>query len=256
MSLKVLVAEDKPTPLLDIVQSINSHEELTVVAQFSDVENCINFINANSDLDALFLDIGLYEGTAFDILHGISDGRRPIPPVILITGENEEDYRDEIVNRFREEIIFFIRKPFRTTWRKEKNDCVIKIQARLNEIRPKPRKIPIHIGASTEMVAVEEIVWFRKRNSGVEMFIKNQAEPTYLSSRNLSDFEREINQNFFVKASRGDLVNANYVLKFSTQNTEAGKPKPVAILNLPDEPFVFLSDEGKKRLLHAVTYGS
>ena len=109
---------------MDIVQSIDSHEDLEVVAQFGDVESCIKYITAHPDLDALFLDIGLYEGTAFDILHGINDGKKPIPPVVLLTGENEQDYRDVIINDFKEDIVFFIRKPFRATWRREKNNCV------------------------------------------------------------------------------------------------------------------------------------
>ena len=63
-----------------------------------------------------YLDIKLLGGDAFQLLQKLRDHHIRIPPTIIITGHLDFSLAQETLNRFRQEVVHILQKPFLDNW--------------------------------------------------------------------------------------------------------------------------------------------
>jgi|GEM_PF-6928671 DNA-binding LytR/AlgR family response regulator len=238
MKLQILLAEDSPDNLAYFKKMIDAHPEIQVRAAFKSALKAVDYFVANHQhIDALFLDIRLSEGTAFDILRKLVILKITIPPVVIITAERDQGYVLQMKNTYNEEIVYYFQKPFDDMWREEKHLCVQKVKARLYLINgkktpetsssstttsaPPPQKkkrrkrLDLAIsGGRSKAVRVEDISYIFIHDKITRIFVDGFEKPFTdpLSGHGLNYYKDLIDRpETFIRASRQLLINSEYV---------------------------------------------
>lgn len=259
MILKALVAEDKPAQRQDIVANLNNDPHFKVVVDFDDVDLCYNYLATKPDLDVLFLDIVLFNGTAFYLLQRLKEADIRIPPVIIISGGNERDYVHEVVNIFKKEIIGFIEKPFQLSWRLTKDDCRRKIREHLEQYPPARRKpdpdqrVAVLDGRRIELISVADIAYVELHPGGAPSYpvagvyvrTSRRAIPFLAKEKTLKLFAEHLHSGYFEEASRTAIVNCLFIKSLEARPHSANQD---AILRLEEAPRLELSKRGYLRV--------
>lgn len=259
MTLKALVAEDKPAQRQDIINTINLDPHFKVVVDFDDVDLCYNYLATNPELVVLFLDIVLFNGTAFYLLQRLKEDNIRIPPVIIISGGNERDYVHEVVNIFNKEVVGFIEKPFQLSWRLTKDDCRKKICAHLEQyppVRKKPdpdRRIAVLDGRRVELISVADIAYVELHSGGttshpvggVYVYTCQRDTPFLAKEKTLKLFAEHLHSSYFQEASRTAIVNCLFIKSLEDKQHTSNKN---AVFRLVGEPKLELSKRGHVRV--------
>lgn len=253
MLLKALVVEDIPAIREAIVKRISEHPDLQVVAYFDNVEEATNYFLDGATVDALFLDIRLFGDYGWEILRSLRREGMTIPPVILITGEEEKGYAETVFQEFRKEVVDYIVKPFADKWTHRQNECVRLIKERLRKLqaaRPKMNRLPLTRGNTTEFVPIEEVVCLVKGDAGLEIHFNGDQRRHVDPYGALGSYTKDIHRPNFVRISRQAVVNIDYVTGYHN-----GGAKPKALLRHTDVKTIECSKEGFKALRTALQFG-
>ena len=254
MLLKALVVEDIPAIREAIVKRISEHPDLQVVDYFDNVEEATNYFLDGATVDALFLDIRLFGDYGWEILRSLRREDLTIPPVVLITGEEERGYAETVFQEFRMEVVDYIVKPFADKWTHRQNECVRLIKERLEELRaarPRMNRLPLSKGATTEFVPVEEVVCFVKGDTGLEIHFNGEQRRHIDPYGALGTYEKDIHRPNFVRISRQAVVNIDYV-----SGIHNGGLKAKALIRHEVVKQLECSKEGLKALKRALHFGN
>lgn len=270
MTLKILLAEDIPATREAISVRLNLHPELEVVASFATVAESNEYLAKENSVDVLFLDVRLKDDYAWEILHQLQDKNKPIPPVVLITAEEEKGYAETVFRKFSDVVVDYFVKPFGKKWRERQNECVIKIKARLqvmeNELTPEltpesgsvqelnkflelTEGITSHIISKKILTHIVLAKYITEDHpiEGIYLYTSEQAKPYYGQQyKSLSKIIKKLDPNVFIKGDRGNLINYNYVNGFTTESRQM-----LAIVG-PLKHKVNLSENGEKRIRQAM----
>lgn len=126
MSIRVVVVEDEPDVLEELVESLEEDPLIEVCGQAQTVDDAFNVIRKTQP-DALFLDIQLLGGTGFDLLQRLKDAGMPLIPVVINTGFESFEYARKALNDFGDRIVHILQKPFFSEWEKKRQQCLDKI---------------------------------------------------------------------------------------------------------------------------------
>lgn len=260
MPLKVLVAENIPATREAICLRINKHPELEVVADFATVTDTVNYLTnkKNKPLDALFLDVRLDDDDAWEILHQLNDHQIEIPPVILITAEEEKGYAEIVFRNFKYEVVDYFIKPFGKKWTERRNECVANIRTRLAIIQAEnpPARQPatfleISEGTSSRIVAVKQLTHVLKiKNaneqfplSGLYLYTTEQPDPLFAQQyKALNHLTKELASPDFISGHRDNLINRKHVSGFVSKDRQNFAAVGPFRIEVP------LSEEGGRRL--------
>ncbi|MEM9929354.1 MAG: response regulator, partial [Bacteroidota bacterium] len=124
MPLTTLVVEDKSTIRQAIVKLTSEHPKISVGAEFDDVQSTVDYLLEGGKADALFLDIKLLGGYAWDVLRALRAADKIIPPVVLISAEEERGHTETLLREFRRQVVDYYYKPFHQKWRQRQNETV------------------------------------------------------------------------------------------------------------------------------------
>lgn len=216
--LKIIVIDDERDIRKILVETINESNDMLVIDEADSVDSGYYSIIHN-EADAIFLDIKLKGGDAFQLLHKLKSRDIDIPPIIINTGFVYFDYAQKVHNEFREQVIMILKKPFWNNWEEKENEIIKRIFFHKKNISQNtfPQKsIKIRSENITHIIRLKEIILIE---SGIEnkgkgkntMYCKNK---TYTFYRSLRLLEAELPSSF-IRISRFAIANIEYIESIS-----------------------------------------
>lgn len=211
--LKVIVVDDEQDIREILVNTINESVEMEVVGQADSVQSSFDLI-ADTPCDALFLDIKIKGGDAFQLLRALQRRSIPVPPVIINTGFAEFEYVQRAHNEFGDAVIMILKKPFWENWAEKESQIIKKLEQRINSA-PTPKitgaNIIIKQDNSTYFVSLENLFLLETdlTAKGRGIVILHTVNRQYSVNRSLKNFIRDL-PSFFVRVSRYAVVNIRY----------------------------------------------
>lgn len=188
--------------------------DVNLVATITSVQEGISYLGHPRDVDIIFSDVQLPDGLSFEIFrHCVVNS-----PVIFVTA-----YDEFMLNAFEYNGIDYLLKPVN----EHELDKALKKYNMLQHhfagktdisklvnpfLHPKKTRIVVKKGIENIAVPFEDIVLFFTENKVVYVIDKNGKK--YLSDKNLSDLEMELDNNKFFRANRQYIVNINYIRSF------------------------------------------
>lgn len=261
MTLKILIAEDVPATREAIVKLTSQHPELEVIAEVDSVAACRKAIDDHSPIHGLFLDIRLIGGYAWDILRKLREDGQVIPPVVIISGEEEKGQAQVIFQEFHGEIVDYYVKPMQNTWRIRHDVTVERIRKRNAEIKemsislnkakqPAIRQLEITEGKVTRFVPVKNIACLQRTEMGTEIYFVND-EPRFRDVYGALDhYLKKFQDTCFVRVSRKAIVNINHIDRLENTLENGGQ---VVLAGVDIDPIACTGD-GFKRVRSALRH--
>lgn len=214
--LNTIIIEDERPSRESLLQTLyRVSADVNLLATITSVQEGISYLGQPRNADIIFSDIQLPDGLSFEIFrHCVIDS-----PVIFVTA-----YDEFMMNAFEYNGIDYLLKPVDD---KELDNALKKYNmlqhhfaTKANEINKfihpflQTRKTRFVVKRGIESIALpfDEIVLFFTENKVV--YVIDKSGKKYLSDKNLSDLEMELDKNRFFRANRQYIVNINYIRSF------------------------------------------
>lgn len=211
--LKVIIVEDQTLLRLDLEDLLQQQPGFTVIGSCGTVHEAIVLIHATKP-DLLLLDIGLPDGTGFDILEQMAPVRAK---VIFLTAHNEYAIR-----AFRYGAIDYLLKPLVEEELSEALQRVIsahpllqeQIDITLQSYRNKKLQdhLVLHSHQFVKIVAFEEISYLQSDSGYTTVFLNSGAK--VVTTRILKDYEELLPGNSFLRPHQSYLVNKLHIDRY------------------------------------------
>ena len=222
MNFKTLIVDDEPLArerLIRLLQDYN--EEIDITAQAANGNEALEMLR-NEQFDLVFLDIQMPGMTGLELLKRLQN-----PPMIIFTTAFDQ----YAVKAFEENAIDYLLKPIERDRLKKtieklkrlkenKNDYLQhQLKAILESVqRPLSKKFPVKVGDSVIFLEYGDIYYFRAEEKIVTV---NTHEDEYICSETLTQLEKKLPADIFVRCHRSAIVNINKIKK--VQRWFAGK---------------------------------
>jgi DNA-binding LytR/AlgR family response regulator len=229
--INAIIIEDERPALEDLVTTLSAvADDVQVTARLSSVRESIEYLSQQPAADLIFSDVQLGDGLSFEIFN--QSGIRT--PVIFITG-----YDEFMLNAFEYNGIDYLLKPVdKESLRKALNKYRMlekhftnhhSINNLLQYIgNHKKKRMIVKKGMENISLRMEDIVLFYTENKIV--YVIDRWNKKYLSDKNLSELENELDDAIFFRANRQYIININFVRGFKSYE----KVKLMIDLSLPD----------------------
>lgn len=215
--LSVCIIDDEQDIRDVLKEAINETQELEVVGEAGSYSDGLELIS-NKIPDAVFLDIKLMEGDAFQILNSLKRREIKMPAIILNTGYTDFEYAQKSLNEFRDCVIKILQKPFWENWNETKHEIIDAIilhhsNARLID-KQKKERIQFRSDNESWFIKLDDIYCFKiseqlKGSGKVEVMGK---ESKFVINKTLTQVMVDLPSQFF-RVSRYAAVNTNYISK-------------------------------------------
>ena len=199
--LKVLIADDEKEARELLLHYLKDWPNL-VIKECADGKTTINSFES-FDPDILFLDIKMPELTGIEVLQ-----KKPIaaaPAVVFTTAFDEY-----ALPAFDYEAIDYLLKPFE----KERFDKAMKRAVDYAEFKKSKvaknyiTQLPVKTGAKTEIVDLENVLYFQAEGSYVQVVTENKA---YLITEPIYELESTLDPAKFARVHRSVIVQINMI---------------------------------------------
>jgi DNA-binding LytR/AlgR family response regulator len=229
--INAIIIEDERPALENLVTTLSAvADDVQVTARLSSVRESIEYLSQQPAADLIFSDVQLGDGLSFEIFN--QSGIRT--PVIFITG-----YDEFMLNAFEYNGIDYLLKPVdKESLRKALNKYRMlekhftnhhSINNLLQYIgNHKKKRMIVKKGMENISLRMEDIVLFYTENKIV--YVIDRWNKKYLSDKNLSELENELDDAIFFRANRQYIININFVRGFKSYE----KVKLMIDLSLPD----------------------
>jgi len=191
---------------------------IEVVGECANGAETVGFIQER-EIDLVLLDIRMPDYTGLDVVHQI--GPDCMPMVIFITA-----YDEYAIQAFELNAVDYLLKPFdderliRSVERarerlaaKSQVHFAEQLRSLLAQSEQKqPERLAVRNKDGYDMVPVDAIDWIEAADNYVELHCGGRA---HLLSETLTNLERMLNHNQFVRVHRGRIVNASRITKIS-----------------------------------------
>lgn len=211
--LRVIIVEDQIAIRQDIEYLLRQQTGFIVIGVCGTVSDAIVLIHATKP-DLLLLDIGLPDGTGFDILEQMSPAR---PKVIFLTAHSEH-----AIKAIRYGAIDYLLKPLDEKELTEALQKVISAQPLLQEQIDitlqsfRKNKLQDHIVLRSrqfvEIVELKEICYLQGDNGYTTVFLHDGKK--VLTTRTLKDYEEQLSGASFLRTHQSYLVNELYIHRY------------------------------------------
>jgi DNA-binding LytR/AlgR family response regulator len=212
----VCVIDDEPEIRKILIKTLDESLDFKVIGEAEDVESGVELI-LNKQPDAVFLDIKLRGGDAFQLLSFIKRRMDLVPAIILNTGYSDFDYAQKAINDFRNEVVMILQKPFWEDWEKKE----IEIIKRINDYYPEDQininmtRLSIRSDHTTWLIHLSDLIFIE-----VPIEFKGRGKlnlvTTYKSfviNNSLQKIEEEL-PAYFIRINRYTIVNKQYLSHF------------------------------------------
>lgn len=119
--LRCAVIEDEDQMRRWLCDRLREFPEVEIIGEAASVDSAFHLLNRERP-DALFLDVKLIGGSAFDLLNRLRANRVPIPAIVIITGDDE--HAIPFINQWHGEVVRYLTKPFIEEWQNKIRDCI------------------------------------------------------------------------------------------------------------------------------------
>ena len=213
--LNTIIIEDERPSRESLLQALSRvSADVNLMATITSVQEGISYLGQPRDADIIFSDVQLPDGLSFEIFrHCVVNA-----PVIFVTA-----YDEFMLNAFEYNGIDYLLKPVDE---KELDKALKKYNMLQHHfagktdigklvspfLHPKKTRIVVKKGIESIALPFEDIVLFFTENKVV--YVLDKCGRKYLSDKNLSDLEIELDKNKFFRANRQYIVNINYIRSF------------------------------------------
>ena len=220
--LRAIIVDDEALARRAVGQQLERHPEVRVLAECATGSDAVRAITAY-DPDLVFLDIQMPGGTGFDVVHQISDARRPA--IIIVTA-----YSEYAVKAFDVNAVDYVLKPVeesrfdaalsraRARLRAaDSGDAVDRIQAVMQalarvpeEAATRPRRVAISDGEKTFMIPIDEIIRLEADRNYVRVHASHRKILTRSTLAGLMDMLADPR---FLRVHRSVVVNGDAIVE-------------------------------------------
>lgn len=240
-NLKAVIVEDEQSSREGLTNMLTDFcKDVSVVGQAGTVQEGIKLILKTSP-DIVFLDIELPGESGFELLKYFPEGNFD---VVFTTA-----YNQYAVKAFKMSAIDYLLKPIdleelRNSIEKvrEKKDLeylkdrVITLQNNLNNTF---HKLALPVGDGIIFIELKDIIRLEAQGNYTVFHFSNKEK--HLVSKTLKFYEELLSESNFFRINRTDLINLNYVQKYTRQK------RPV--ITLTDGETLFLAETKKNKFL-------
>jgi two-component system LytT family response regulator len=210
--LKVIIVEDQLASRQDLEDFFQQQPGFMVIGICGTVHEAIVLIHATKP-DLLLLDIGLPDGTGFDILERIPAHSK----VIFLTAHNEY-----AVQAFRYGAIDYLLKPLDENELEEALQRVVsaqpllqeQIDITLNSFRKKQvqGRIALRSRKFVQIVEIKDISYFQADDRYTIVFLNDGKK--VVTTRPLKEYDELLSGTFFLRTHQSYLVNEFYIDRY------------------------------------------
>jgi two-component system LytT family response regulator len=216
--LRVIIVEDQTSIRLDLEEFLQQQPGFTIIGACATVHDALVLIHATKP-DLLLLDIGLPDGTGFDILEQM----RPVQSkVIFITA-----YQEYAIRAFRCGAIDYLLKPlnfdeFRDALRKVSHtQPLLEEQITITLQSFRKQKLQDHLALRSqqfvEIVEVQDICYLEGDNGCTTVFLNGGKK--VVTTKYLKDYEELLPAASFLRTHHSYLVNENYIHRYHPKDS-------------------------------------
>jgi two-component system LytT family response regulator len=202
--LNTIIIEDERPSRESLLQALSRvSADVNLMATITSVEEGINYLGQPRDADIIFSDVQLPDGLSFEIFrHCVVNSPlnafeyNGIDYLLKPVDEKELDKALKKYNMLQHHFA-------------GKTDISKLVSPFLH---PKKTRIVVKKGIESIALPFDDIVLFFTENKVV--YVIDKCGRKYLSDKNLSDLEIELDKNKFFRANRQYIVNINYIRSF------------------------------------------
>jgi two-component system LytT family response regulator len=210
--LRVIIVEDMISIQQDVEDFLKQQPDFTVIGACSTVQDAIVLMHATKP-DLLLLDIGLPDGTGFDILEQMSTHVK----VIFLTA-----YDQYAIPAIRYGAIDYLLKPL------DKNELRVALQRAINaqpllqeqiditlhsyNKKKVQDRIALQCAQFVEIVEIKEISYLQSDNGNTSVFLNNGKK--VVSIMTLTQCEELLPETSFLRTHQSYLVNKIYIHRY------------------------------------------
>ena len=213
---RVCVIDDEEEIRKILVRTLNESLEFEVIGEAEGVEDGIQIIQETKP-DAVFLDIKLRGGDAFQLMNFLRRRMDLMPAVILNTGYNDFEYAQKALNNFKEEVVMILQKPFWEDWDKKESEILARIQNyyHTDEVVVSPARISIKSNHITWLIQLGDLIYIEVPNEhkGRGKIMLQTTYKSFLINSSLQQIEKELPDSF-LRINRFTIVNTHYLSHF------------------------------------------
>ena len=210
MKYTAVIVEDE-VPARDTLKSYLERyfENIRVIAEIDNVEEALDFLNDN-EVDILFLDVQLTDGSGVDILENIKHSKFNL---VFTTAFDEY-----AVDAFKHKSFGYLLKPL------DPDDFVEIVNRVINDLtvsREKGiKKIKVSIPSGNKWIVIDNIIRCEAESNYTRIIVKDK-NATYIIAKTLKTVENEmINSSRFVRVHASHLINLDHISDMTIQHNK------------------------------------
>jgi DNA-binding LytR/AlgR family response regulator len=212
------VIDDEKLIRQTLIETLNESIYFSVQGEADSVSTGEKILKGKR-FDAVFMDIKLREGDAFQVLNTLKKEHIYIPPIVLITGYNDFEYAQRTFNEFKDYVVRILQKPFWESWETKEQEILESINLHLELHEEKTSfskdKMSIKSDYKTYLLHYDEIKFIEVseelKGSGKLKIVTLDQE--FIISHSLKTIQQELPKSF-IQISRFAIVNAERISYF------------------------------------------
>jgi two-component system LytT family response regulator len=226
VTLRVAIVEDEPLPRRRLRRMLEAQDAVEVVAACEGRAEAVRWLADHpADVDALFLDVELGDGSGFDVLDALA---RPLP-VVFVTAYDQfavrafevraadyllKPFEAEHVGRALERVRERLAHPRSEGELAALRELVAELRAQADAMRAsgasgeRLARVPVRARGEIVLVPVEEIDWIGSADNYVELHC---GQRVHLVRRPMASFEERLDPGRFARIHRRTIVNVERI---------------------------------------------
>jgi len=210
-----IVIEDEKVVAQNLISTLKEvAPDIKIRATLSGVKESIDYLSKDARADIIFCDVQLTDGLSFSIFNEVKIDA----PIIFITG-----YDKFMMNAFEYNSIDYLLKP---VCREDLNKALEKYKRLeqhftqtsvlsnfLQNFNPqKKTRLLVKKGLENISLLLDDVVLFFTENKIV--YVIDKTGRKYLTDKNLSDLEADLDNKTFFRVNRQYIINIHYIRSF------------------------------------------
>jgi len=217
--MKAVIIEDEKLAAQKLKAMLSKVEpSLEIVAEIGSIEEAIAFFQQDQDVELVFLDIHLSDGSSFNIF----DQAQVKVPIIFTTA-----YDEYALKAFKVNSIDYLLKPIaendlkvaldklKLVTKKEGDNNLEKLLSAFKENRPAYKhRFLVSYGSQIKSIKVEETAYFYADNKMV--FLVSNTGHKYVADETLDHLEQALNPMDYFRVNRTFIIGINSIKQMHT----------------------------------------
>lgn len=231
--MRCIVIEDEPKPRTWLCARLREFEEVTLVGEATSVKSAYQLI-LRTRPDAMFLDVKLEGGSAFNLLDLLRQHNVPIPWMVVVTVT--DDHAKEFLVNWRTHVVDYITKPVVENWKEKLSGSINALLAAISGQQSVPVPVP---ATGNNFIFIEEID---------ERLDKNGYDPVNSMRQSI---RVDFNDLIWI-----EVAGSGHVTFFTTNNSHLVRQTLVQTLNILPDKFIRISRQAAVNVDKVVRFGN